>query len=53
MTKMSAVLIFGLFAAAFGWQLALFWPPNEYQFAGWVVAGICALTTGLVAAKGG
>ena len=50
--KVSLVIVFGAFAAAFGWQMALFVPPDEYQFAGWIVAGVCSLATGFAAARG-
>jgi hypothetical protein len=51
--KFTLILIFGLFAMATGWQLALYFPPDEWRFAGWIVAGIGVLGTGLAASRGG
>lgn len=48
--KFTLVMLFGIFVAAFGWQLALYFPPDQYQFAGWMVAGVCAICTGIAAA---
>lgn len=50
-TRFSLVLVFGLFAAAFGWQMALFIPPAQYQFAGWIVAGVGTIVTMIAAAR--
>lgn len=47
------VMLCVLFAGAFGWQMALFVPPSEYAFAGWIVAGVGTLITTFAATKGG
>lgn len=49
--KFSFFLISMLFALVFGWQLALFIPPEQYQFAGWLVAGTGTLICLVGAAK--
>jgi hypothetical protein len=50
MTKFS-LMIFGLFCMGFGWQIALFISPVDYQMAGWIVIGIGVIFSALVASK--
>jgi hypothetical protein len=40
-----------LISLVFGWQLALFFPPQDYQFAGWAIAGAGTLICLVGAAK--
>jgi hypothetical protein len=49
--KFTFFLISMLVSLVFGWQLALFVPPEEYQLAGWVVAGIGTLICLIGAAR--
>ncbi len=49
--RFSFFLISMLLAMAFGWQLALFFPPGQYQVAGYVLCGGGVLVCLVGAAK--
>lgn len=46
-----SVLLVMLFSSVFGWQMGLFFPPDEYRFALYIVAGGLMLLAGLAAAR--
>lgn len=43
MTKFSFALIALAAAALAGWQLAAYYPPEEYKFAGWALFTVISL----------
>lgn len=49
--KFSFILVLTLFAATFGWQMALFIPPENYSLAGWAVCGAGTLVCLIGAAR--
>lgn len=49
--KFSFILILTLFAGTFGWQMGMFFPPSDYQIAGWVLCGVGVLTCLVGAAR--
>lgn len=49
--KFTLILILTLFAAATGWQLALWFPPEQFALAGWAVCGLGTLLCLVAAAR--
>lgn len=49
--KFSFILILTLLSATTGWQMALFFPPEQYQIAGWVMTGVGTLVCLVAAAR--
>lgn len=48
--KFTSILIVAVAGVFAGWQAALFWPPNDFSAAGYVIAGVLLAVAVLSAA---